>query len=476
MYMKKIFLILILASFCVMGSRASEISITPVVDERAELMSIVFRLAEAHEYVTDDLKQYTDDIDNYFKPYKKHPIISFVQKERKKRGIGYDAVMSMAINLQIKDGTISLNKNLTEASLDSRWDRSKDENFITLLNDFYQKSNFRLFFDQQKNVRDEAEKNFSSLLGTIKFEWFEKFYGSKPTGQFHIILSLSNGPNNYGPSITSIDGREDIYAIMGCWATDSLGNPAYSPRVISIIIHEFNHSFCNPLIRENLALLLPKGKEFFKLVETKMQRQAYGEPETMLFEILVRACECKYLEYAGTQKAYITRGLKAQKGMGFLWIEELFNALGVYEQNREQYSTLRDFMPEVIALQNSLDPKAIQEELEKNQPNMSVLNIENGSKNVDPNTEFIIVKFDRPMSTGNNGSSYGKKGKSHFPTYSNEIEDYWSEDGTMWYFPVKLKPNTTYSLSFPAQFFMTTEYARPKNTIYLDFKTAKKAK
>ena len=40
----------------------------PVVDERLELTSIVFRLAGAKEYVCDGVPEYMKEIDEYFAP------------------------------------------------------------------------------------------------------------------------------------------------------------------------------------------------------------------------------------------------------------------------------------------------------------------------------------------------------------------------------------------------------------------------
>ncbi|MDL2296858.1 DUF4932 domain-containing protein [Bacteroidales bacterium OttesenSCG-928-B11] len=452
---------------------AQQISIKPVVDERMELMSIIFRIAGAEEYVADDLEQYADAIDRHFIAYKNHPVIEFVLAERESRWIGYDAVMSMATILEINEGKISIQKDLEAKSLDDRWDYAKNDEFIGLLNDFYQKSNFRRFFDEQLPVRQAAEANFTKLLKDINFDWYEKFYGVKPTGDFYLVLSLANGPNNYGGTIYHTDGREDIFSILGAWATDSTGMPTYSPRVISTVIHEFNHAFCNPLIYEKEEQLLPKGEEFFKLVQELMAMQAYGNAKTMLCEILVRACEIKYTEQQGANSRYIDYALKNQEALGFLWIKELYTALGVYEKNRGKYPTLRDFMPEIIALQNSLNSKKIAKQLDAEKPVMTVENIKNGSKKVDPATEYIIVAFSKPMSTGNNGCSYGEKGEEYFIEVPEDKNAYWSEDGLRWYLPVKLEAGKTYSLSFPARFFMSAGFARPKNTVYLDFTTKK---
>lgn len=54
----------------------------PKVDERVELLSIVFRLADCNEYSSKRFKLYTDKIDTHFSAYKNHELIQFIQQIR----------------------------------------------------------------------------------------------------------------------------------------------------------------------------------------------------------------------------------------------------------------------------------------------------------------------------------------------------------------------------------------------------------
>ena len=77
--MKKLFATLLISLTCP-AIFSQNIVLNPVVDERSELLSIVFRLADSPEYMNSDIKRYTDDIDNYFKTYKNDELIKFVRK------------------------------------------------------------------------------------------------------------------------------------------------------------------------------------------------------------------------------------------------------------------------------------------------------------------------------------------------------------------------------------------------------------
>lgn len=75
-------------------------NIEPRVSEQVELMSILARSANYQEYHMDMAGSYIHDIDSCFTAWSDHPAVSYMKDIRKKHGISYDAVMSMALCLQ----------------------------------------------------------------------------------------------------------------------------------------------------------------------------------------------------------------------------------------------------------------------------------------------------------------------------------------------------------------------------------------
>ena len=445
---------------------AQKIELKAKVDERCELISIVFRLAEAEEYMPNEFPIFVDSVIKYFEPYKDHEVVKNAQMYREKYEVGYDAPMSLATHLQIIDGKISLIPNVKENSLESRWNRAELPRFIELLNDFYTVTKFHDFFQRQA-IKEKVEAVATEYFKEINMEWYKNFYGEVPEGNFNLVISLSNGDNNYGSTVEYNDNKEDLYSIIIC-GIDSLNNPIFEDHwAIELLIHEFCHSFCNPLILENYPKMKKKADILFKQNKEILQEQAYGNSQIMLCEILVRASVIKYFadHFSIDTKKYFSREI----GSGFIWIEDLYNSLEKYEQNRKTYPTLRSFMPEIVETQNKFNPKKVEKERQKLMPTMSIANIMNGDQNVDASTTQIIVKFDRPMYINVNGSTYGKKGEKYFPKV---LGAKWNEETkTEWILEVKLEPNREYSIAFPAQWFLSEDYVFPKNTVYLDFKT-----
>ena len=94
---------------------------------------------------------------------------------------------------------------------------------------------------------------------------------------------------------------------MGTWRVDESGMPVYKQEeYLPTIIHEFNHSFVNPLLAKSNGLFEESGKRIYKVVEYEMSRQlAYGNWQTMFNEALVRASEIKYFMDHGTNESEI---------------------------------------------------------------------------------------------------------------------------------------------------------------------------
>lgn len=449
-----------------------EPSPTCKVDERTELMSVVFRLVGAKEYVNNQVGGYMTDVDNYFNPYKEDTVVKFAKVLREKFGVSYDAVMSMAVNLKIENNNVSLIDNVNLNDIDDRWQYDSIPKFTKLLNEYYQKSNFHFFYSQHEKLYSKSVANFNkNILEKINLNWFDKFFGSKSHENFNIIISLLNGTGNFGAH-TKIKGRkEELYAILGTCRTDSLGCPVYDGALTSTVIHEFNHSYCDRLISDNMSNFLPQAKILYELVKPKMLAMAYGEPQTYLCEILVRACVVKYLkENINIKDKTINFKLEQERNKGFLWINNLYEGLSKYENNRKIYASLESYMVEIVKIQNKLNPKQMYRIFVNNQPIIIGTNMENGDQAIDPNLDKIIIRFNKPMDIGCNGSSFGKCKDCEFP---NIISAQWNKKNKKeWILNVTLKPNTIYSISFPVQFFYSEkEYYNPKETYYLDFKT-----
>jgi hypothetical protein len=449
---------------------SQNMALNPVVDERVELLSIVFRLAGSEEYMNNDIKIYSDAIDSYFDAFKNEEVIKFAQKISQKQGVAYDAVMSMAINLELENGTFRLKKNIENTSLDGRWKR-KHKEFISLLNKFYTKTDFHKFYLDHEPLYAIAEKRFSEVSETIDLPWVYSFFGIQPDGGYNLVISLVNGGGNYGPKVQYKDSREDLYSIIGSWETDSLGFPVYSTEISGTIIHEFCHSFCNQLGIKYYPEMKAVADKFYELAKDKMHRQAYGNACTMLNEILVRASVIKYFQAHHTKEMKIKQMISYEQANGFIWIDTLVKSLTEYEASRKDFPTLEKYMPNIVLLQNSLVPEELIKETDAKRPQIVSFSIRNNSEDVDPATKELTLTFDRPMYTRPYGMSKGKCGDKCWPKITSVKWNQESKNELIIY--LELEPDHFYSMRFPESFMMDENGFIMKETYTLDFKTKK---
>ncbi len=290
----------------------------PCVDERIELLSIVFRLADSREYSSRKFPEYVDKIEAHFKKYKNHELIEFIKKIRKKRGVSYDAVMKMAIHIsQPPEFTpiIPFSKEVPER----RWGKKNAAKFLKLLNDFYSETDCKSFFKNNSELYQITSNRFLEVYKELDTSWYLDFYGEKPKGEFVIVIGLGNGGGNYGPKIIYPDGRESVYAIMGTWSVDSTGLPTYKVNsYFPTLLHEFNHSFINHLVEKNKTELKKSGSAIYSQLKDVMNNQAYGSWETVISEALVRAAVIKYMKDHNTEEELITKELNYQLNRGFI--------------------------------------------------------------------------------------------------------------------------------------------------------------
>ena len=252
---------------------------------------------------------------------------------------------------------------------------------------------------------------------------------------------------------------------------DDKNIPLFDGDVLSTITHEFCHSHTNPLIDRHEKELKAAGEKLFARVRPTMERNAYGNWKTMMYESMVRACTIEYLmKYRGKMAA----GMDAieDRNKGFEWIGELSNLLEKYEKDRKRYPTLEAFMPEVVAFFNKYaeDFEKKQEALEKNRPKVVSMTPANGSTDVDPDLREIRIVFDRPMKD-KSWSVVG--GGPAFPELVGKPS--YNKERTVLTVCVKLKPEWEYHLMLNSDRFhgFQSEDGVPLEPVDVKFTTKK---
>jgi len=463
---KYVLIILFSLSFMLTYGQRNEIMDKPKVDERIELLSIVFRLAGNQEYSSAIFKRYVDRINEHYGPFKEHELITFVNKIKNENGIGYDAVMSMAIHL---DDKFNLKQKNINETLDKRWSRANALQFATLLKKFYKDSNSKGFFQDNQALYNEVQKRFLPIYEHIELDWYPKFYGKKPSEKFLIVNGLGNGGGNYGVAIKNPQGLKEVYAIMGTWSMDSLGMAEFPLQsYFPTLLHEFNHSFVNYLLEKDTTIFRDSGEKLYSLVKEKMNRQAYGSWQTMLNEALVRAAVIKYQKDHNFSFEEISKETNGQLDRGFLWIEKLVDELEHFDRQRDLYPTLESYMPVLAKAYRSYaaDISSLDAAFEERRPKIiSFEGIQDGQTNVNNTLRELKINFDRPLL--GQGRSFRGISKEGFPVIKGHR---YSSDKKSVIIDWELEPNKTYEIIITGNAFRTAD-GIPMKDHYLKFST-----
>lgn len=349
MYMRKyiVFTVFFVLSLC---AKARTIDVQ--VNENVELMGILARMAGYPEYNMDLAGKYIKDIDAYFNGYSEHPAIKYMRKVRQSNSISYDAVMSMAIHLENRNGQFSLIEE-NVPTLEKRWMGVDKSDFLLYLNQFYKDTDFNRFFNDHHGFYEQGLESYRrNVMKHLDMDWYSGFYGNEPQETFSVIIGFCCGGGNYGVN-RKIDGKKkDVYAIVGYYV-DNNDLPMYNRDCLPLLVHEFNHSFINHLLDENrypghVKQLEQAATYLFRSSQWAMMRQAYGNWKTMINESLVRAAVICYMLDNKYKQEDVVNELLEQVQRNFRWMPELVALLRIYEKKRNRYVDLEEYYPRII--------------------------------------------------------------------------------------------------------------------------------
>lgn len=444
----------------------------PYIDERIELMNVVFRLADIPSYRYSVIKPYTEAVDNYFTAYQEHELIKFTRQLYSKYCISRDAVMTYAVMLDIKDGKITFIEDAIP-ELGPRWQGDTPNIFLEKLNDFYTESDFSQFFKNNTPLYQETVDRYNKGCIDTDFQWFDNYFGEKSGNKdFKVVLNPLDKDWSYGPKVRFSNNRkETAYAIIGISSADSSGLPVFDEWSYNVVIHELIHSYANHLVDKYTSLFDSINNAFYNYSADHLRQTGVGSSKLFLYETLVRACEIQYHK-ANSDTLLWRKRLNSEMVSGFLWLKTLGNLMtDEYESNRAKYPDMDSFMSRIAEVLNTLSPEELSKKFLSKAIKITGSSIQNGDENVDPATGKLIISFDRPMQTGKDsfGLWPGKYGKESFPK-TTQIA--WSQDAKELVLDIRLEPGKVYSLQLPEYFFMGADYEPIESPFYLEFKTS----
>ena len=336
--------------------RANVDNITIEVDPRVELIGIVFRLAGNPEFNDGTLRPYVKAIEQHFGDFDNHPAVKMAVQLRNTRLMSCDGPMSLAVHI---DRNYRLRKTSEQwpSTLDYRWEKKETDEFLAKLRSFAIETKFDEFFRAQSEIYLTGINACKDQIGPLDIgQWLGDYFGEKNYGDLRLVLGFVNGFCNYG--IRFVDGGTiEKYAIVGMRPFDAANTIMFRPMQVGHTIHEFCHSFANPVVKKHLALLQSAGERLFAAHESTMRMRGYQRADSILYETAVRACVMSFIRQKW-EPIYLKYFLEYEVKAGFVWIEDMGNFLKTYDNQRDKYPTFESFFPEFVKFLNEYTRKA----------------------------------------------------------------------------------------------------------------------
>ena len=444
---------------------ASAQSVRVVDDQRAEMIGILFRIAGASDFSDGNVQPYTRQVDSAFLPYKNHPVFAELNRLRTAHGIALSDVTSMAP--QLTDPLTFGERSPIDApssTLAGSWHGAEARAFLAQARDFAKVAHVADFLRAQQAVFDSATARARRLVDTgAHLDWFTTFFREASREVLIIAPLLASSRGNFGADFH--DGPvHERYAFLAVPSADRAGYPVIDPEVIPTLIHELNHSYVNHVLDSVSMQLRPAGARIFPAVRTEMSRLAYTSSQIMFNESVVRAAVIRYL-LANDGPAAGRAELQLQRGLGFVWMDELVDLLGEYEANRAKYPTFSAFAPRIVEYYDALAPRIEQarDAYESHRPRIIKTSIANNARDVDPSLRALVLTFDRAVTTS--GTLKGDYGPS-IPELTGASFD---ATRTVLTIGIKLTPGHDYAIPFGPAF--STDDGYPNQRLDLSFHT-----
>ena len=315
------------------------------VDPRMELLGVVqhFTSWAPGGHIKSETA-YKSDIDDYFGEFRNHRAVACVES-LVAAGFTHDAPVRFMLHHHDPPEFVQ-HTPYSEYLVN----RAGGEEILTeladALRDFARQTNFMAFYRSHAPLYDIHMAEVEALLSEKDYvQALEDFFGESAIG-YHVILPpLFAG--GYGPAIRREKGW-DLYAVIGpCALRGERVTFACLGYLESIMLHEWSHSFVNPLVDQNYDLF-SKSEGLYDPIRGMMTSQAYPTWRIALYEHVVRASEINIRAtlYDGFDKNV---SLQVQEGKGFWYVSYIDSLLDLYQIHREDYPTFAEFMPLIAA-------------------------------------------------------------------------------------------------------------------------------
>lgn len=315
--------------------------ITICIDPRIEFYQVLNMIA-GNPAINQTEMKYKHDIFLYFNGYQNHPSIEYFRNNYLKFFSSIDEPYNLIL---------SVNSDLTMRNdlHDNHWPAHPEiDTLLRMMRTFAVETDFISFFNHQKALYDLLLQNtLYSLNDLNEKELICNFFGIDNHHDHKFYLGLNAlGFGNFGVGISTQTTAEH-YAILS--PTSSNGSiPNFSrSETLSIIWHEFSHSFSNPIVKKHWGDF-DELSVLYEPIKQTMSGQFYQDWQSVVFEHMVRAITCRLgaKKYSEDYARIVLE--RIELGKNFIYTIPIIRALKEFEKSRDKYPTFDSYMPVIL--------------------------------------------------------------------------------------------------------------------------------
>lgn len=248
--------------------------------------------------------------------------------------------------------------------------------YMRLLNDFYNKANVPGFFELHKQFYAGAIAEAGNYINDSITAVMEDYSGKENKAYHMYILPIN--PYGWGFSLTTEDSTgstqyavispvEDIaYSPAGAYPEYGFGGNEATAHYRELVVHEFVHSFITDVLeQDSLKQQIASFDSLYTpLLDSAMSEQGYKGWWGFVNEHIVRVVHTRVGNKIDNREAAALR--KVDKEYGFILLPEAEEIMKQYENNRDKYPVIDDFLPVLINSFKYVEAERINERLHVN--------------------------------------------------------------------------------------------------------------
>jgi hypothetical protein len=218
--------------------------------------------------------------------------------------------------------------------------RQRASRFLQACNAFYREAKFDQYLASCGQWYRAALQQVRSHLPNPAFvEAMETFYRKK-MDSYQLIPSLTLPKTmGFGP-LYNQSGITRVYNVFGAYALQNFLNAPQpdlgfgnTRKLRELSVHEFGHSFVNPVLEQLPDSLIRKISNSFKPIRAAMEAQGYNTWESCLIEHFVRAGEVVIARHSGYTRDAQKLEAEYIKNRKFIYLPRIIAALEAYRKS-----------------------------------------------------------------------------------------------------------------------------------------------